>query len=82
MTEHEVCKGCQHNKYPICEGTTMEDKTKMNIENLHEEFDCGVKNMPNGVDLSFKLLTKDEELEAEIENLKARITELESKEVK
>ena len=73
MTEHEICKGCIFNKYPLCEGTKMEDGTFMNISNLNVVFECGQKDKEM-TDFSIKYKS---ELELKIEELEARIIELE-----
>ena len=76
MTEHETCEGCRYNKYPLCEGTKMEDGNFMNIENLRPIFNCGRKDSDNIMDFSIKFKS---ELELKIEGLEVRIVELESK---
>ena len=74
MTEHEVCKGCRWNDYPNCLGTKMFDGVFMNIEKLKSGFQCGQKESLTMVDISFKPKLV---LELKIEELEARISELE-----
>ena len=74
MTEHEVCKGCQWNKYPLCEGIKMFNGEFMNIENIRPVFECGQKDILEAKDLS---ITVKSPLELKIEELEARITGLE-----
>lgn len=42
MTEHETCKGCQWNDYPLCTGTKIDD-TFMKIDKMRPNFRCGQK---------------------------------------
>ena len=58
MTEHELCKDCQWNEYPVCDGTIMWDGLEMNIENLRPIFRCGQKNREIITDLSTIKKTK------------------------
>ena len=76
MTEHKICKGCPYNHYPECYGTKMFDGNYMNIENLKEVFECGQKEESELFDFSIKRKTP---LELRIEELKAKIIELEKK---
>ena len=75
MTEHEICKGCTWNDYPYCSGTKMDDSNFMNIENLHDEFKCGQKDMVEITD--FTIVKQKTALELKVEELEARIIELE-----
>jgi len=74
MVEHEVCIGCQWNKYPLCEGTKMADGKFMNIENLKPNFQCGQKDVVELTDFS---IVKKSDLELRIDDLELRIAELE-----
>ena len=76
MTEHEICKGCRWNDYPNCLGTKMFDGEFMNIENLKPGFSCGKKDELEMKDFSFK---PKSESELKMEELEARILELEEK---
>jgi len=76
MTEHEICKGCRWNKYPVCEGMKMFDGNYMTIENLRKEFQCGQKDSSMMVDFSIKQKTADQ---LKIEELEARLAILEQK---
>ena len=73
MTEHEICKGCQWNKYPECLGTKMFTGEFMNIENIRPGFECGKKDRLESTDLSIEIKNP---LELKIEELEARIDEL------
>lgn len=74
--ENKICKGCPYNHYPECYGTKMFDGNYMNIENLKEVFECGQKEESELFDFSIKRKTP---LELRIEELKAKIIELEKK---
>lgn len=74
MTEHETCKGCKWNKYPLCEGTIVGDGEFMNIEKLRPTFRCGVKDLAEVKDYT---IIKKSALELRIEELEAKIIELE-----
>lgn len=76
MVEHEVCIGCPYNQYPLCYGTKMFDGNYMNIENLKGGFKCGQKDELELKDFSIK---KKSTLDLKIEELEARIIELEGK---
>lgn len=76
MTEHEVCNGCRWNDYPNCLGTKMFDGEFMNIEKLKPGFSCGKKDELEMMDFSFK---PKSESELKMEELEARILELEEK---
>jgi len=77
MGEHKVCKGCQHNNYPICKGTIMFDGNEMNIEKLKFNFRCGQKDDSNITDFSVKYKSeadlKIEELEEKIKLIEERL---------
>ena len=73
MTEHKICKGCRWNKYPLCEGTVMNNGKFMNIENLEKGFECGQKDNLEVSDL----IPKKTELELRIDALEERINTLE-----
>jgi len=73
---HKICKDCKFNKYPLCEGTKMKDGNFMNIEKLKENFQCGQKEEAELMDFSIKKKTPEQ---LKIEELEARILELESK---
>ena len=75
MTEHEVCKGCKWNNYPVCNGIIMFDGNPMNIEKLRPTFQCERKDLDNIDDFSIKPKSP---LELKIEELEARIRALES----
>ena len=68
MVKHKVCKECQYNKYPLCEGTKMDTGNFMNIENLRPGFECGQKDDPNITDFSIKIKS---DLELRVEVLEA-----------
>jgi len=76
MPEHESCKGCRWNAYPLCNGTIMISGDYMNIENLRKNFECGQKIISILTDHSLVFKTdvdkKMEELEARIEELETR----------
>ena len=74
--ENKICKGCQYNKYPLCEGTKMFDGNYMNIENLRKGFECGQKDYPELKDFSIKIKTT---LELKIEELEEKINRLEER---
>ncbi len=74
MVEHRICKGCQWNKYPLCEGTKMDSGNFMNIENLRIGFKCDQKN--DLIITNFNIIKKSES-ELKIKDLETRITELE-----
>lgn len=74
--ENEICKGCQWNNYPTCKGTIMFDGLEMNIEKLRPGFSCGQKNKDNLMDFSIQ---NKSETELKIEDLEARLLELENK---
>lgn len=76
MTEHEICKGCRWNSYPECLGTKMFTGEFMKIDNLKSGFRCGQKDESKAMDFSIKIKS---DLELIIEDLKARIIELEGK---
>ncbi len=76
MVEHEICKGCKFNKYPLCEGTKMFDGNYMNIENLNDGFVCGQKDKSELTDFS---TVKKSSLELKVEELESRINTLENK---
>ena len=76
MTEHEVCKGCRWNNYPICLGTKMFDGNFMNIERMRHGFNCGQKDLLEAKDFSIHVKS---ETELKIEELEARLLELENK---
>lgn len=69
MVEHEICKGCQWNHYPLCYGTKMYDGKYMNIENLKPLFKCGQKDEDTMTDFSIKPQTKLEDLETRLKVL-------------
>ena len=73
MGEHKVCKDCNWNKYPLCEGTIISNGEFMNIENLKPGFECGQKNDPNPFDFSIK---KKSSLELRIEVLEEKTKDL------
>lgn len=74
--EHVVCKGCPYNKYPLCYGIIMMSGKYMLIDNLKEGFECGQKDEPILTDLS---IVKKSALELRIEELEAKLSELEKK---
>lgn len=74
MIEHKNCKGCNWNKYPLCEGIKMFDGNFMNIENLTKQFQCGIKGMVLMVDQSIIIKSKEE---LKLEDLEERIKKLE-----
>lgn len=76
MVEHKVCKGCQHNHYPECHGTIMDDGKYMNIENLRPSFGCGQKYDSKITDFS---IVRKSEIEIRIEELENKIKILEEK---
>ena len=69
MTEHKVCVGCKWNEYPLCKGSIMLDGNYMNIDKLHEEFQCGVKLRDTPKDHSIIEKSKIELLEDRIKVL-------------
>ena len=73
MSEKEICKECKWNEFPYCKGT-IEDNIKMRIDFLRPNFECGVKGR-----LEPRVIVSTSEIEQEISDLKARITELETK---
>ena len=75
MTEHEVCKDCSYNHYPLCYGTIMFDGNYMNIENLREGFECGQKDK----EMTDFSIVKKTDLELKIDVLELRIKDLEVK---
>ncbi len=74
MTEHELCKGCKWNNYPICDGSIF-DNVKMDISNLDDDFKCGQKYE----DLVDDQPAFQDTQKIRIEELEARILELENK---
>lgn len=78
IVEHEVCKGCKWNNYPICNGTIMPDGEFMNIENLNPGFQCGVKDMESIKDYSIRTKSEVEEIKEKMAELEDRINSLES----
>ena len=76
MTEHEICKGCNWNKYPLCEGIKMYDGNFMNIENLTDQFQCGLKDKK---EMIYQSIVTKSEAELKIEDLEARLAAVESK---
>lgn len=66
----KICDGCPWNRYPICEGTKMEDGRFMNIENLKPLFECGQKDIAVMSDFTIK--------KTELELLKERVEVLEN----
>lgn len=79
MVEHEVCKGCIWNDYPVCLGTKMSDDIYMNIENLKSGFECGQKDSEIITDFSVVIKSELELLQEKFDVLEARILELENK---
>ncbi len=78
MPEHDYCKGCKWNNYPICNGIKMEDDTLMNIENLRPSFECIVKFQDEGIGF-IKNKTELKLIQEKNQELEARLLALESK---
>ncbi|KKM18263.1 hypothetical protein LCGC14_1667540 [marine sediment metagenome] len=74
MTEHKVCVGCKFNNYPTCKGLVF-DGIEMNIEHMRDGFICGTKDKTERV----KFTKTKTESELKIDELEARILELEKK---
>ena len=75
MAEHEVCKDCRWNNYPICNGIKMEDDTLMNIENLRPLYSCVIKFQEEGMGF----IKNKSEYELKIKEIEDRISVLENK---
>jgi len=74
MTEIKICKGCKWNHYPECWGTIENNGDYMDISDLLEIFECGVKDRNNAKDHS---IVKKTALELKLEDLEARLKVLE-----
>lgn len=74
--EHEVCKGCKWNNYPLCNGTIV-DGIKMNIEKLNIGFQCGVKDRESPY--IYSKIPQKSDLELKIEELQNQINKLKEK---
>ena len=76
MVVNEVCIDCQWNKFPLCDGTIDYLGTKMNIENLNEQFQCGQKN---NSEISDDRNNNYLSIQERLNKLENRIQQLESK---
>lgn len=76
MVVNIVCIGCQHNNYPTCKGTIMENGNEMNIENIRVDFICGQKSKSVVTDHSIKRKNTEEVI---IDGILSRLDIVESK---